>query len=127
MLETDAALIEERAIGIVGIDHGEARTVEIEMACDQRQCAAPDRTEADHDDRTGDARVNGPLRHGWKLREGRGKERALKQARARRSRLALPLRAGESDAHHVRCAGCAERYAGDDDDAVAFLRKALAV
>src|SRR5947209_16727344 len=70
MLEADAALIEESAIGIVGVDDSEARAIELEMPFDERQCAAPDRAEADHHDRTGDARVNGPLRHGWKLRAG---------------------------------------------------------
>jgi hypothetical protein len=44
---------------ILGIDHRDARLVVVEMPLDHRQRAFADRAEADHDDRAGDARVNG--------------------------------------------------------------------
>src|SRR5947209_17095473 len=91
MLEANAALIEKSAIGIVGVDDSEARAIEIEMAFNQRQCAAPDRAETDHHDRAGDARVNGPLRHGWKLRAG-GKRARLETGRRDKVKTKPPKR-----------------------------------
>ena len=64
MNEPYAALVEQRAVGIVGADDDEMALVEVEMALDQRQRAAPDRAEADHHDRALDASVFRPLRHG---------------------------------------------------------------
>ena len=64
MHELDAALVEQATIGVVGGDDDEMPPVEIEMALDQRQRAAPDRAEADHHDRAVDPAVSGPLRHG---------------------------------------------------------------
>src|SRR3954453_23690707 len=60
---------------------------------------------------------------------GGGRERARLENRGarQRSRLALTLRPGKSDAHHVRCAGRTKGGTGNDDDAVALLRKTLAV
>ena len=63
MDEADAALVEQLAVGVVGIDDDEARSVESEMALDQRQGALADRAEADHHDRPVDAGVDRPLGH----------------------------------------------------------------
>src|SRR5690606_13715357 len=42
-------------VGIIAwLDHHQPQPVEAEMTLDQRQRAAPDRAEADHDDRAGD-------------------------------------------------------------------------
>ncbi len=61
--EADAPLVEQPPVAVVGIDHHEAGAVEIEVALDQRQHAFADRAEADHDDRSVDPAVNGPVRH----------------------------------------------------------------
>ena len=70
MDELDAALVEQLAVGIVGIDDDEMLAVEVEMALDQRQRAASDRPEADHHDRAFDASMPGPVRHGVSLLQG---------------------------------------------------------
>ena len=63
-LEADAALVEEMTILVGGVDDREAAAVELEMPLDERQGAAADGAEADHDDRAGDAAVHGPGGHG---------------------------------------------------------------
>ena len=63
MHEFDAALVEQFAIGIVGIDDDEMPLVEVEMPLDQRQRAAADRTEADHHDGAFDPSVTRSVRH----------------------------------------------------------------
>ena len=64
MDELDAALVEQLAVRVVGVDDDEMVLVEVEMALDQRQRSLADRTEADHDDRAVDAPVQRPMRHG---------------------------------------------------------------
>ena len=62
--ELDAALVEQLAVGVVGIDDVEVILVELEMALDQRQGSLADRSEPDHHDRALDATVDWPVRHG---------------------------------------------------------------
>src|SRR6185503_8498817 len=57
LLEAQLALVEQGAIGVVRRDHDELRAVEADVALEQRQHAAADRSEADHDDRTSEGRV----------------------------------------------------------------------
>ena len=76
MHELDAALVEQGAVGIVGVDDDEMLLVEVEMALDQRQRAVADRAEADHHDRAFDAPVLGPVRHGVVSPFGMGRRRA---------------------------------------------------
>jgi hypothetical protein len=81
MDEADAAVVQELAIGIVGIDDDEPLLVEFEMALDERQCPFADRSEADHHDRAGDAPVPRPMGHGKspsRPSEPSGFEKALK-------------------------------------------------
>ena len=61
--EADALPVEERAVAVVRVDDDEARPVEAEMALDQGQGALADRAEADHDDRSVDRPVDGPVGH----------------------------------------------------------------
>ena len=61
--ETDAALVEELAILVLGIDDHEARFVIFEMPLDQRQRAFADRAKADHHNGAGDTSMNGPCGH----------------------------------------------------------------
>ena len=61
--EFDAALIEQSAVLVLGVDDHETGLVVIEMTLDQRQRAFADRAEADHHDGAGDRGVNGPVRH----------------------------------------------------------------
>ena len=62
--EAHAALVEQRAIVVAGIDDHELRAVECEMAFDQGQGAPANRAEADHHDRAIDAVINRPVGHG---------------------------------------------------------------
>lgn len=57
---TYAMPLENLVIGgvLTGFDHDQPVLVVFEVALDQRQGAATDRTETDHDDRTGDLAVN---------------------------------------------------------------------
>src|SRR5262249_40402856 len=55
--EADLALVEQPAIAVVRCDDGELVAVEREVALDQRQRTAADRTEAAHHDRAVEARV----------------------------------------------------------------------
>ncbi len=61
--ERVAAFVDEGAVGVVRVDDGETRMVEVEMALDEWQRAAADRSEADHDDGTGDGAVLLPVSH----------------------------------------------------------------
>ena len=61
--EADAAVVQQLAVLVLGIDDHETGFVIIEMTLDQRQRAFADRAEADHDNRAGDAGVNGPFGH----------------------------------------------------------------
>ena len=63
MDEADAALVQQLAVLVLGVDDDEARLVVGEMALDQRQRALADRAEADHHDRAVDAGMHGPLGH----------------------------------------------------------------
>ncbi len=65
--EADAALVEQPAVLVLGVDDHEAGLVVLEMPLDQRQRAFADRAEADHHDGAVDAGVNGPVRHGASL------------------------------------------------------------
>src|SRR5690606_10500905 len=47
--EANAALIQQRAVGVHRVYDGHARFVVAEMTLDERQRATPDRAEADHD------------------------------------------------------------------------------
>ena len=64
MDEADSAVVEELAVGIVGIDDHEALGIEFEVALDQGQRSLADRSEADHDDGAFDAPVSRPMGHG---------------------------------------------------------------
>ena len=61
--EADLALVQEAAILVLGIDHGDALGVVPEVALDERQRTASNRAEADHHDRAGDRAVKRPVRH----------------------------------------------------------------
>ena len=61
--EADAALVEQFAILVLGIDDHEAGLVVAEMPFDQRQGAFADRAEADHHDGPVDAPVHWPIGH----------------------------------------------------------------
>jgi len=62
--EAHAVFLAERLAALVlGIEHGDARFVVVEMPLDQRQRAFADGAEADHDDRAGNRAVNGPVGH----------------------------------------------------------------
>ena len=54
LLEAQVALVEQAAVGVDRIDDHELRAVEADVALQQRQHAAADRAEADHDDRAGE-------------------------------------------------------------------------
>ncbi len=64
MDEADSAVVEELAVGIVGIDDHEALGIEFEVALDQGQRSLADRSEADHHDGAFDAPVPRPMGHG---------------------------------------------------------------
>ncbi len=88
MHEGDAALVEQMAILVLRIDDGEARFVEGEMALEEGQYSAPDRAEADQDDRTCNRAMHGPLRHSFISRQieaeievSRGREDAAASGR----------------------------------------------
>src|SRR5262249_7688763 len=70
MNETDAALVKQFAVFILGIDDYEALLVVGKMALDQGQSALADRTEADHHDGPDDAGMHWPFRHRQSLQEG---------------------------------------------------------
>ncbi|MNL53614.1 hypothetical protein D3C87_1768770 [compost metagenome] len=55
-----AMALEDLVVGgiLTRLDHDQPVLVVFEVALDQRQGAAADRTEADHDDRAGDLAVN---------------------------------------------------------------------
>ncbi len=63
----DAALVEQGAVAVVGVDDDEMRLVELEMPLDQRQRAPADRPEADHHDRAVDASMYRSVRHEGQL------------------------------------------------------------
>ena len=60
---TDAALVQQGAVAIIGIDDDDTAAVEIEVALDERQGSLADRAEADHHDGAGDGPVDGPVGH----------------------------------------------------------------
>src|ERR1700733_649711 len=66
MDEAYAAIVQEFAVFVLGVDDHEAGFVIIEMTLDQRQRAFADRAEADHDNRPGDTGVDGPCGHNAK-------------------------------------------------------------
>ena len=72
MDEADAALVQQLAVLVLGVDHHEAGLVVAEMALDQRQGAFADRAEADHHDGPVDAGVHGPIGHFQSLQEWLG-------------------------------------------------------
>ena len=53
-----AVLVEQMAVAVVGIDHGATRSVEVDVAIEQREHATADRTETDDDDRAADTAEN---------------------------------------------------------------------
>ena len=59
----NAPLVEQRAIGIIGIDDDETAAVEGEVTLDERQGPLADGAEADHHDGAGDRPVNRPVGH----------------------------------------------------------------
>src|SRR6185312_10261085 len=57
-------LVAQRLAALVlGVEHDHARPVVLQVTLEERQRAFADRAEADHDDRSGDGRVNGPVGH----------------------------------------------------------------
>ena len=76
-------LVEQRPVTVVGVDDGESLTVEVDVAVEQRQGAAADRAEADHDHGPGDAceRAGG---------NGRGGHANLLTGVARRCHVSAP-------------------------------------
>ncbi len=66
--ELHAVLLDDPPVAVVGFDDDGAGAVEVEVAVDERQCAASDRPESDHHDRPRHARVDGLVcvrrRHG---------------------------------------------------------------
>jgi hypothetical protein len=60
MDEAQIALVEQAAIAVIRRDHDEFLAVEADVPLDQRQCSATDRAEANHDDRSVEAGVQGP-------------------------------------------------------------------
>ncbi len=87
--ERYSPLVEEMAVLVLRIDDGEARLVEIEMTFDKRQHATSDRAEADHDNRTCDRAMHGPLRHWFSPEESRGSRSAVQEGAAS-FKLAVP-------------------------------------
>ena len=75
MDEADAAVVEELAVGIVGIDDDEALLIEFEVTLDQRQRSLADRSEADHHDRAVDAPVPRPMGHQVSFEDKRAERR----------------------------------------------------
>ena len=61
--EPNLALVEQAAIGVDRVDHGEAFGIVAKMPLDQRQRAPPDGAEPDHHDRARDGPVHRPIRH----------------------------------------------------------------
>ena len=58
-----AALVQQGAVAIIGIDDDDAAAVEVEVTLDERQGSLADRAEADHHDGAGDGPVDGPVCH----------------------------------------------------------------
>src|SRR5262245_64213566 len=79
MDEADAALIEQLAVFVLGVDDHKALLVVSEVTLDQRQGALADRTEADQYDGTVDTGMNWPFRHSQSLPRNAGHIRGLSQ------------------------------------------------
>ncbi len=102
LLEAQAALVEQRAVGVDRVDDHELRAVEAEVALEQRQHAAADRAEADQDDRAGEAGVQevalghaGECVHiGYSERGKRGQAACAATAAVRPKRATSAARSG---------------------------------
>ena len=65
--ESNIALVEQAAIGVDRVDHGEALGIVAEVPLDQRQRAPPDGAEPDHHDGPRDRPVHRPVGHASRL------------------------------------------------------------
>jgi hypothetical protein len=70
MDEADAALVEQLAVLVLGVDDDKALLVVVKMALDQRQSTLADRAEADHHDGPVNAGMHWPFGHRQRLQRG---------------------------------------------------------
>ncbi len=92
----DSALVKQPPVRVIRVDHDETIPVELEMPLDQRQGSLADRTEADHHDRTCDASIERPLRHGDLLPQLRNSSDAVRPGGRLKPRLGEPVNSGGS-------------------------------
>jgi hypothetical protein len=127
MDEPNAAVVEQLAVLVFGIDDDETLLVVTEMALDQRQGALADRAEADHHYGPVDAGMHWPLRHISLLQS---QKRLISAAAGKRkgSRAGIPrgvhdyLSAALGGGRH---GGLRDRASGGADHAAGAVERAL--